>query len=158
MRASFGLPPAKRIASKRAGDGELVRQRERRERRGTIRSCEREREESRFHDAAAALRIEKNQAVEEFDFVGGADAAVEIFEIGAAAERDVLAIVHVLAIRQDIGGCAAAEKGSLFEQTYAPAASASATPAASPASPPPITITLFKDILFRVAARIARGR
>src|SRR5258708_1197288 len=35
--------------------------------------------------------------------------------------------------------------------------SASATPAASPASPPPITITLFKDILFRVAAEARLG-
>src|SRR5712672_1002764 len=30
-------------------------------------------------------------------------------------------------------------------------------PAASPASPPPITITLFKDILFRVAAEARLG-
>src|SRR5258708_6238392 len=35
--------------------------------------------------------------------------------------------------------------------------SASATPAASPASPPPITITLFKDILFRMAAEARLG-
>src|SRR5216684_5847105 len=35
--------------------------------------------------------------------------------------------------------------------------SASAMPAASPASPPPITITLFKDILFRVAAEARLG-
>src|SRR6202040_4123477 len=35
--------------------------------------------------------------------------------------------------------------------------SASATPAASPASPPPITITLFKNILFRVTPETRLG-
>ena len=74
-----------------------------------------------MHGAAAALRVEEKEAVEEFYFIRGADAAIEIVKIGAAAERDVLAIVHVLAIRQDIGSCAATEVGSLFEQTYAAA-------------------------------------
>src|SRR2546429_7883077 len=32
-----------------------------------------------------------------------------------------------------------------------------ATPAASPASPPPITITFFKDVLFRVVAETGLG-
>ena len=75
----------------------------------------RRRENAGLHFAAAALRIEKEQAVEKFDFVGGADAAIEIVEIGAAAERDVLAIVDVLAVGQDVGSCAAAEEGTLFE-------------------------------------------
>src|SRR5260370_41916165 len=35
--------------------------------------------------------------------------------------------------------------------------SASATPAASPASPPPITITFFKNILFRYAPETRLG-
>ena len=34
--------------------------------------------------AGAALRIEKEQAVEKFDFASGADALVEIFKVGAA--------------------------------------------------------------------------
>ena len=76
---------------------------------------------SGLHFAAAALRIEKNEAVEKFDFVRGADAPIKIGEIGAAAERDVLAIVDVLAVGQHVGSCAAAEEGTLFEQTYAPA-------------------------------------
>src|SRR5216684_3993367 len=46
--------------------------------------------------AFAALRIEKKEPIEELDFAGGADAAVEIVKIGAAAEGDVLTIVHVL--------------------------------------------------------------
>src|SRR4029077_1924913 len=61
------------------------------------------------------------EPVEEFDFAGGADTIVEIFKIGATSQRYVLAIVHVLAVGQHVGRCAAAEEGTLFEQTYAPA-------------------------------------
>jgi len=74
-----------------------------------------------LHFSFATLRIEEKEPVEEFDFAGGADAAIEIVEIGAAAEGDVLAIVDVLAVGQDVGSCAAAKEGTLFEQTYAPA-------------------------------------
>ncbi len=73
-----------------------------------------------FHLALAALRIEEEQAIEKLHFVCGADAAIEIVEIGAAAERDVLAIIDVLAVGQHVGGCAAAEEGTLFEQPNAP--------------------------------------
>ncbi len=74
-----------------------------------------------LHFATAALRIEKNEAVEEFDFACGAHAAVKIIEIGAATERYVLAIVNVLAVGQNVGSGAAAKKGTLLEETYAPA-------------------------------------
>ena len=74
-----------------------------------------------LHFAAAALRIEKQQTVEEFDFVRGADAAVKVFEIGAAAEGDVLAVVDVFAVGQHVGSGAAAEERTLLEQPYAPA-------------------------------------
>ncbi len=73
------------------------------------------------HFSLAALRIKEEETVEIFDFAGGADADVEIIEVGAAAESNVLAIVHVLAVGQHIGSCAAAKEGTLFEQTYAPA-------------------------------------
>ena len=43
------------------------------------------------------------------------DPAVKILEVSAAAERNVLAIVHVLAAGQDVGGRAAAEVGTLFK-------------------------------------------
>src|SRR5712692_1021820 len=78
-------------------------------------------EKAGLHFSFAALRIEEEEAVEEFDFAGDADAAVEIIEIGTAAERDVLAIVDVLAVGQHVRRRAAAEKGTLFEQTNAPA-------------------------------------
>ena len=75
----------------------------------------------RLHNAGHALRVEEDQPIEEFYFVGRADTFIEIFKIGAAAECDMLAIVHVLAIRQDIGSCPAPEVRPLFEQTYAAA-------------------------------------
>ena len=79
------------------------------------------REEAGSHSAAAALRIEEDEFVEEFNFVGGPDATIEISEISATAKRYVLAIIDVLAIGQNIGGSAAAEKRFLFEQPNAPA-------------------------------------
>jgi hypothetical protein len=65
---------------------------------------------TRVHFAAAPLRIQKDEAVEKLYFIAGADAAIKIFEICAAAKCDVLAIVHMLAVRQDIGGRAASEE------------------------------------------------
>ena len=76
---------------------------------------------SRSHFSSAALRVEKEEPIEEFYFVGGADAPVEIFEVGAASEGHVLAIVHMLAVGQYVGRCPAAKEGTLFKQTYAPA-------------------------------------
>jgi hypothetical protein len=68
-----------------------------------------------LHFATAALRIEEHKAVEEFDFVRGADAAIKIVEIGAAAEGYVLAIVNVLAVGQHVGSGAATEEGALLK-------------------------------------------
>jgi hypothetical protein len=66
-----------------------------------------------LHFAEAALRVQKNQAIKEFDFVPGADAAVEIVEIGAAAEGDVLAIIDVLAVGWGNGEVARRREGML---------------------------------------------
>jgi hypothetical protein len=78
-------------------------------------------EEAGFHGSAAALGIEEDEFVEESYFIGGADAAIEIGEVGATAESHVLAVVDVLAIGQNVGSSAAAEKRFLFEQPYTPA-------------------------------------
>ena len=78
-------------------------------------------EQAGLHFTAAPLGVDENQAVEEFDLVGGSDATIEILEICTAAERDVLTIIDVLAVRQDVGSGAAAEEGALFEKAYAPA-------------------------------------
>src|ERR1700731_740066 len=74
-----------------------------------------------LHFSAAPLRIEKEQAIEKLDFVSGADAPVKILEIGAATERNMLAIVDVLAVGQDVRSCTAAEERALFEKAYPPA-------------------------------------
>jgi hypothetical protein len=73
------------------------------------------------HFASPTLWIKQEHAVEEFYFTCGADAAIEVFEVGAAAEGDVLAIVHVLAIRQDVGSRAAPKERALLKKTNAPA-------------------------------------
>src|SRR4029077_1337869 len=74
-----------------------------------------------LHFTAAPLRVDENEAIEEFDLVSGADAAVEILEIGATAQGDVLTVVDVLAARQNIRSGAAAEERALLEKAYAPA-------------------------------------
>ena len=76
---------------------------------------------ARMHFAAAALRIKKNHAVEEFDFGCGADATIEVFEVGAAAKGNVLAIVDVLAIGQDVGSRPSTKKWALLKESNAPA-------------------------------------
>jgi hypothetical protein len=78
-------------------------------------------EKAGVHFAAASLGIKKNHAVEEFDFACGANAAIKIFEVGATAEGDVLAIVDVLAIGQDVGSRASTEKRTLLKKSNAPA-------------------------------------
>jgi hypothetical protein len=76
---------------------------------------------SSLYFAAPALRIKEKEAVKEFDFVRGANAPVKIREISAAAESHVLAIIHVLAVRQHVRRCATSEEGTLFEQAHKPA-------------------------------------
>src|SRR6266446_356242 len=114
------LPPGLQNIEHGARDGKLVEQVQRCKSREGTGQMKWRRQKSGLHLTFAALRIEKEEAVEEFDFAGSADAAVEIFEIGAATERYVLAVVHVLAVGQHVGRCAATEEGTLFEQTYAP--------------------------------------
>jgi len=65
--------------------------------------------------ADVALRVKQNEAVKKPDFVGATDAAIKVFEVCAAAESDVLAIVYVLTVGQDVGSCTAAEERTLFE-------------------------------------------
>ena len=74
-----------------------------------------------LHLSSASLWIEKEEPIEEGYFARGTDAPVEIFQIGAASQSHMLAIVHMLAVGQHVGGCPAAEEGTLFKQTYAPA-------------------------------------
>src|SRR5580704_14450670 len=99
-----------------AGDRKFVfqcKRSESRKRTGHVEWCG---QEAGLHLAAASLRVQKQEAIEEFDFVRGADAPVEIVEVGAAAESYVLAVIDVLTVGQHVGRGAAAEKGTLFEQ------------------------------------------
>ena len=105
----------------RARNGKLVHQRKRSESGEGAGHMKRGGKHAGLHFAATALGIEKKEAVKESDFVRGTNAAVEIFEVRAAAEGHVLAIIHMLAVRQHVGRCAAAKEGTLFEQAYAPA-------------------------------------
>ncbi len=86
------------------------------ERRGEMK---RGRKEGRADGGAAAIRGGESEAVVEPDFIGGADAPVEISEIGAAAEGDVLAIVDMAAIGKDVGSGAAAQVRAAFEEADA---------------------------------------
>src|SRR5580692_1741885 len=115
------VPAAFQDGIEGAGDRELVFESQGRkgeERSGHMKGRG---EDAGVHLAAAALGVEKYQAVEKFDLAGGADAAVEICEVGTAAERDVLAIVDVLAVGQDVGSRASSEERALLKQTNAPA-------------------------------------
>jgi len=103
------------------GYGELVFEGERREFCEGAGHVERRRKQASLHFAAASLGIKKYKAIEKFDFVRSANAAIEIIEISATAEGDMLAIINVLPVRQNIRSCAAAEEGALLEEAYAPA-------------------------------------
>jgi hypothetical protein len=74
-----------------------------------------------MHYTGATLGVLEQQTVKEFDFSLGAYAPVKIFQIRATAQRYVLAVVHMLPIRQHVRSCAPAEEGPLLEQTHAPA-------------------------------------
>ena len=116
------------------------------------------RQEAGLHFSFAALRIEEEEAIEELDFAGGANASVEIFEVGAAAKGYVLAIVYVLAIRQSIGSCAAAEVRTLFEEAYAAAGVSQRDAGRQPRQPAANHDHVFRGHYVEYAARILPGR
>ena len=74
-----------------------------------------------MHLAAASLRIEEQEALEKPNICCGTDAAVEVFEIRAAAKSHMLAVVDVLATGESVRGGPAAEERALFQQSYPPA-------------------------------------
>jgi len=148
----------KKNCSESTSDRELIRKREGRKKNERAGHMNRRGEKIRFHNAGHALRVEKNQAVEEFNFVGGADTAIEVREIGAAAERHVLAIVHVLTIRQCVRSCTAAEVGPLFEEPYAAACFSQRDAGRQPRQPAANHDHVFRGHYVEYAARILLGR
>ena len=111
-----------------------------------------------LHFAAAALGIEKKEAVKKFDFVRGADSPVEIFEVRAAAEGHVLAIIDVLAVRQHVGRCAAAKEGTLFEQAHTPAGFSQRDAGCQPRQPAADDDHAFQEYSLPCGARNAPWR
>ena len=75
----------------------------------------------RFHRAAPSIRRRKKQSIEETNFFSRAYPPVKIFKVRATSQRDVLAIVHMLAAREHVRRGTATQMGPLFEQTYAEA-------------------------------------
>ena len=71
--------------------------------------------------AALPIGRGKQQPVKKSDLIRGADAAVEILEVRAASQRNVLAVVDVLAAGQHVRRRTAPQMGPLFEQTHAEA-------------------------------------
>jgi ABC-type hemin transport system ATPase subunit len=71
--------------------------------------------------APSSLRILQQEPVKELDLVRHAHATVEIFQVCATAKRNVLAVVHMLAVGQPIGRRPATEKRPLLEHAHAPA-------------------------------------
>ena len=116
-----GIPLGLQDVEHGARDGKLVEKRKRRKGGKRTGQMKWRGQEPGLHLSPAALRVEKEEPVEKLDFAGGADTAVEILKIGAATKGHMLAIVHVLAVGQHVGGRPAAEEGTLFKQPYAPA-------------------------------------
>src|SRR4051794_33736204 len=78
---------------------------------------ERRGERAGFEDGCASAGLNVCETVVPTDLAFDSEAAVEIAEIGAAAEENVLAVVDDLAgAGMFIGGGASAEIGTLFEQ------------------------------------------
>src|ERR1700687_510638 len=148
----------KNNGGQRTSDGRLAGKGERREKKNGAGHVDGSGQNVRFHNAGHTLRVEKNQAVEELDFVGGADAFVEVFKISAAAERDVLAVVYMLAIRQSIGSGAAAEVGPLFEEAYAATGLSQRDAGRQPRQPAANHDHVFRGHYVEYAARILPGR
>ena len=86
-----------------------------REERG--RTVERRRQDSRLDGRLPASGLNESKAAVPADLVGGADAAIEVDEVGAAAQQDMLAVIHDFAgAGMLVGGGAASEVRTALEQ------------------------------------------
>jgi len=74
------------------------------------------------HHAAAAAGLDESHVFVPADLVGDTDAVVELNEVGADAEQDVLAVVDDFAgAGMLVGGGASPEVGAAFEESDAEA-------------------------------------
>src|ERR1700756_5491276 len=73
----FGAATGKKNGDERASNRQFVQIRKRGEKKKRAGHVDRSRKKIRLHDAGQALWVQKNQAVKEFNFIGGADAAIK---------------------------------------------------------------------------------
>ena len=74
------------------------------------------RQERRSEDRAAAARLDHGHAAVPEDLVGHPDAGIEIDQVGAAAEEDMLAVVdHFASAWMEVGGGAAAQVAAALQ-------------------------------------------
>ena len=102
-------------------DGALVGETQRAEQEKRWRHMQRRRQWRSFDGRNTTLGVREIETVVKSDFVVGADSAVKIGEVRAAAEGDVLAIVYFGSIRQCVRSGATPEMRTLFYQRDAPA-------------------------------------
>ena len=69
-----------------------------------------------MHYGAPAGRVHEDELLVTADLPERSDSAVKIVQIRATAERDVLTIIDLLAVRKAVRGSAAAQERPLFEQ------------------------------------------
>ena len=112
-----GFPPERAMASMRVRNRAFVCKRQRAKQQKRRRHVQRRRQWRGFDDGALALLISKIKPVVEANLFARANARIKVRQICAAAQRDVLAIVHLAAIGQRVGSGASAQVGTFFQQT-----------------------------------------
>src|ERR1700681_6600 len=110
-----------RNLQKRPCNSALVSPAQQREQRERGRHVQRSGQPGSRHCAAPSIRSRELEAAKKLNFVRGAHPAIKIFQVRATTERDVLAIIHMLAAREHIRRGTPTQVGPLFEQTYAEA-------------------------------------
>src|SRR6185369_7168951 len=89
-----------------------------------------------LNHTATAARFPKDQPIVEPNFVGHADTSVKVFQIRAATERNMLAIVDVLTVGENVGRRAATQSRTFFEQRNAEAGAGESNRCSEPRKPP----------------------
>ena len=159
-----GFPPARAMASMRVRNRALIGKRQRAETAGTTAPCAAAAAKARASMVErCALRIREIQPVVEANLFARAHARIKIREIRAAAERDVLAIVHLAAVGQRVGSGAPAQMRAFFQQADAagplqPARRRRTAPPVRRRSPERFARTSFFHQPARRAARPAVSR
>ena len=111
-------------AQEGTGDGDFVGQGEERETEERFGEVEWGGEEAAFEDGDPASRLHEGDFGEEVDFVLDSEAAVEVEQVDAAAQEDVLAVIDDFGIGEGVRGGATAEERAGFEEFHGGAGAA----------------------------------